>query len=207
MDQLARGRFGSDLAGHLGPSLMRQPAIVRIRQLPLRVIIPANELTEDTLSKAWALAFSKALFTALAYPTGAGPFEIYRAESVASFVASAIRELLEGTAATKWQYAEFEQIFRLGSTQAALALLCKWPWESVAILIELAQARVLERLLARFDELALERLFTVLGRPEDAEPPPLAIADLIAAAKLVLRHAPERLPALRTSWLCSAAVR
>jgi len=198
VDLFARGRFGKDLAGHLGPSLSRQPAIVRIRLLPLRVIIPASELNEDSLSSAWTQAFSKALFTALAYPTGAGPFEVFRADSVASFVASAIRDLLEGTASTQWQYAEFEHIFRLGSTPAALELLSQWPWESVAILTELAKGRVLERLLARFDELALERLFTVLARPEHAEPPPLSIADLMAAAKLVLRHAPEKFSALRT---------
>ncbi len=74
VDRLARGRFARNLGEHLGPSLARHPAIVRIRRLPLRVIIPASELNEDALSLAWQQAFAKALFTALACPTGAGPY-------------------------------------------------------------------------------------------------------------------------------------
>ncbi len=198
VDHLARGRFAADLAGHLGPSLSRQPAIVRIRLLPLRVIIPAGELSEDTLSRAWTQAFSKALFTALAYPAGRGPFEVFRAGSVANFVASAIRDLLEGTARSQWQYAEFEEMFRLGATPAALALLCAWPQQTLGILLELARAGVLGRVLARFDELAMERLFAVLARPVDADPSALSIEDLIAAANLALRHAPEKFVSLRT---------
>jgi hypothetical protein len=198
VDRLARGRFPRDLGEHLGPSLARQPAIVRIRRLPMRVIIPASEFNENALSLKWRQAFAKALFTALAYPTGAGPFEVFRAESVASFVASAIQDLLNGIAVTKWQYAEFEEIFRLGSTQAALALICEWPRHSLAVLLEFAQRAVLDRVLARFDDLAMERLFALLARPPDAETEPLSVAGLIAAAKLALGHLPEKTIALRS---------
>jgi hypothetical protein len=198
VDRLARGRFPRDLGEHLGPSLARQPAIVRIRRLSLRVIIPASEFNEDALSLQWRQAFGKALFTALAYPTGAGPFEVFRAESVASFVASAIQDLLNGTAVTQWQYAEFAEIFRLGNTQAALALICEWPRQSLAVVLELAQRAVLDRVLARFDDLAMERLFALLARPRDAETEPLSVADLIAAAKLALGHLPEKAIALRS---------
>jgi hypothetical protein len=198
VDGLARGRFARDLGEYLGPSLARQPAIVRIRQLPLRVLIPARELNQDALSLRWRQAFGKALFTALAYPTGVGPFEVFRAESVASFVASAIRSLLDGTAANAWQYAEFEPFFRKGSTPGALALICEWPRQSMAVLLDLAQRGVLDRLLARFDDLALERLFALLARPPDSETEPLWIADLIAAAKLALARLPEKTVALRS---------
>lgn len=197
VDRLAHQRLAADLNAHLGPSLSRQPAIVRIRYLPVRVIIPGPELNEDSLSKAWTQAFSKALFTALAYPTGMGPVEVFRADSVAAFVAGAIRDLLQGTARGKWQYAEFEQIFRSGNSQAAFALLCRWPRLTVSILIELAQSNTLDALLAHFDDLALEQIFTVLAQAQDAEPPSLSIADVLTVARLTLAQLPEKFYSLR----------
>ena len=221
VDQVARARLSPAISGeHLGPSLSRQPGIVRIRRLALRVVIPASELNEDSLSRAWMQAFSKALFTALAYPSGgAGPFEIFRAESMASFIASAIQDLMDGTAPTKWRYCpEFEEIFRQGGTQAALELLCLWPDHTLAILLELAQRGLLDRLLARFDELAMEHLFVVLASPGDHSPKTrsiddlsatilsvddllattLSIDDLLATATAVLAHPPEKIAALRS---------
>jgi hypothetical protein len=198
VDALARGRFAHDLGDHLGPSLSRQPDIVRIRRLSLRVNIPAADLTEDALSLAWRQAFAKALFTALAYPSGVGPYEVFRAESPASFIASVILDLMDGTASTKWQYAEFEEILRQGSAQAAIALICNWPRLSMAILLELARRSVLDRLLARFDELSMETLFVVLAPPTDHKAEPLSVADLILTAKLVLAHLPEKAIALRS---------
>jgi hypothetical protein len=198
VDQLARGRFARDLGAHLGPSLAHQPAIIRIRRLPMRVIVPASELNEDALSLRWRQEFGKALFTALAYPAGAGPLEVFRADSIAGFAASAIRDLLNGTAPDKWQYAEFESFFRRGSTQAALALICEWPRQSLAVLLHLAEKRVLSQLLARFEDGALERVFAVLAPSTEAETKTLSLADLIAVAKLVLEHVPDKVLALRS---------
>lgn len=198
VDELAHGRFARDLGDHLGPSLSRQPAIVRIRRLSLRVIVPAPELNEDSLSRAWAAAFSKALFTALAYPSGTGPVEVFRADSLALYLAGAIRDLLHGVATTRWYYDEFNEIFRQGGTEAALTLLCRWNNETIAILSELARAGELDRLLARFDDLAMERIFRALGSPHDADPPSLSIAELIAAAKMAAAIPPEKAAHLRS---------
>jgi hypothetical protein len=195
VDRLARGRFAHDLGGHLGPSLARQPAIIRIRRLALRVIIPVSELNEDALSLKWRQEFGKALFTALAYPPATGPFEVFRAESVASFIASAIHDLLDGTAPTQWQYAEFESFFRQGSVQGALSLICEWPHQTLAVLMELSRRRVLDRVLARFDDLAVERLFALLA-PAATEP--LTIADVVKAARLVLAQLPDKANAIRS---------
>lgn len=197
VDRVARGRFASDLAGHLGPSLFRQPAIVRIRRLSLRVVIPASELNEDSLSRTWTQSFSRALFTALAYPSDAGPIEIFRAESLAAFLAGAIRAALDGVALDQWQYAEFAEIFRLNSTPAALRLLCDWPWEALAILLELARSGTLDRLLPRFDDLALEQIFLVLASAA-TEPARLSPADLSSVARLALTHPPGKTSALPT---------
>lgn len=198
VDQFARGRLALDLAGHLGPSLSRLPAIVRIRHLPIRVIVPPSDLNEGSLSKAWTAAFSRALFTALAYPTGAGPVEVFRADSVERFLAEVIRDLLDGTAAGKWQYAEFQELFRSGVNAASISLLTNWPHVTFPILMELDQLGALDKLLPRLEDLAFERLFVTLAAPADLSPPPLLLADLIAVAKLILRHPPQKAASLRT---------
>jgi len=198
VDELVRGRFPKDLGDHLGPSLARQPAIVRVRRLTLRVVLPAPELNEESLSRAWVQAFSKALFTALAYPTGAGPIEIFRADSLAGFLAGAIRDLLLGVADSQWYYAEFKKVFELGSTQASLTLLCEWPQETLGILFELSRAGVLDQLLGRFDDPALETVFRTLAAPVDAHPEALSFADLITAARLLLSNPPGKVTLIGT---------
>jgi hypothetical protein len=198
VDRLARGCFAHDLSEHLGPSLARQHAIIRIRRLPMRVIVPASEWNEDALSLRWRQEFGKALFTALAYPADTGPLEVFRADSIAGFVASAIRDLLDGTAPNKWQYAEFESFFRLGSTQAALALICEWPQQSLAVLLHLSVQNALSRLLTRFDDGAMEHVISTLVPSTETEIKTLSLADLITVAKLALEHLPDRALVLRS---------
>ena len=198
VDRLARGRLASDLGSHLGPSLSRQPAIVRIRRLALRVVVPGSEFNEESLSRAWTQAFSHALFTALAYPSGAGPVEVFRADSLAAFLAATIRDALDGVALDQWQYAEFADILRLGRTPAALRLLCDWPQETLAVLVELVRTATLDRLLARFDDLALEQIFSTLAPHGTAELKPVSVADLFTVARLVLAHVPTKISALPT---------
>lgn len=197
VERLARGRFAADLGAHLGHSLSRQAAVVRIKELRVRVIIPASELNEASLSRAWTEAFSRALFTTLAYPAGIGPFDVFRAESVVVFVAGAIRDLLNDTAVGNWRYAEFEEMFRSGVSAATTALLTGWPQLTLPILFELERFGVLEKMLARLDDLTLERLFVTLALPADSPPAPLTIADLIATAKLVLQGPPAKFSTLR----------
>lgn len=197
VDRLARGRFARDLDAHLGPSLSRQAAVIRIKQLRIRVIIPASELNEASLSRAWTEAFGRALFTALAYPAGTGPFEIFRAESVAVFVAGAIRDLLNDNAVGNWRYAEFEEVFRAGVSTATTTLLTGWPQLTLPMLFELEHVGTLEKLLARLDDLTLEHLFVTLALPGDSDPAPVTIADLIAMSKLVLRRPPPKLSIVR----------
>src|SRR5262245_9819475 len=155
VDRFARERLSAELGDHLGPSLARQPAIVRIRYLAVRLRIPAAELNEETLARAWTEAFTRALFTALACPSGVGPFEVFRAESVAAFVASAISDLLRGTTGGHWEYAEFAELFRLGTVEGALALLCEPQNETLSILLALEGMGALDILLLRLDDMAL----------------------------------------------------
>jgi hypothetical protein len=209
VDQFARGRFAADLAAHLGPSLSRQPGVVRIRNLPIRITVAPDDLHEASLSMAWVTAFGRALFAALAYPSGAGPFEIFRAESIPAFVATAIRDLLDGTASGKWQYAEFHELFLSGVSEASVTLLTRWPQLTLSILVELQHSGALDKLLPRLDDLALERLFALLANEGTFASPSLAsatstsstalsLADLVVIGELVLRCPPQRFATLRS---------
>ncbi len=209
VDQLARGRFASDLAGHLGPSLSRQPAIVRIRRLPMRIVIPASELNEDALSKAWTQAFGKALFTALAMPSGVGSVQVYRADSLAAFIAEAIHDLCDGVTLS-WHHAEFEPLLGRGRMEDVVTLLCQWPGQTLEILQELAKAKVLDRVLGQLDELKLETVVGALSRSESSPSKTLSVADLVAAAQLAMSHPPATLAELRSRVMrceCSRSIR
>jgi hypothetical protein len=201
VDQFARGAFAAELGSHLGPSLSRQSGVVRIRHLPIHITIAPSDLNEASLSKAWTAAFGRALFAALSYPSGAGPYEVFRAESVPAFVAGAIRDLLEGTAAGKWQYSEFDEVFLSGASEASVALLTRWPELTLSILLELQHSGALDKLLPRLDDIALERIFARLEPAVGAAPIPLSLADLVMWGELVLHHPPQRLASLRSRAL------
>lgn len=196
VDQFARGPMARDLAVHLGPSLSSVPGVVRIRRLPIHITVAPSDLNEASLSRVWTAAFSRALFAALAYPLGAGPCEVFRAESVPAFVAGAIRDLLGGIAGGKWQYKEFHELFRSGASEASLALLLRWPELTLSILLELQSSGALDKLLPRLDDLALERVFAILAPTSDAAP--FSLDDLVVCGKFALRHPPQRLVTLRS---------
>src|SRR6266851_3551348 len=162
VDHFARRRLPHDIAYHLGPVLSRQPAIVRIRRLPLAFQISGQELTEDALSRAWVESFGQALLRALAYPAGIGPFEVFRAASVGEFVASAIFDQLRGDRSRRWAYAEFEELLESGGIAGAVALLCRWPRETLAALLWLERHGVVEKLLVQLDEGLLEQIMATL---------------------------------------------
>jgi hypothetical protein len=204
VDHLARHRLPKEIALHLGPSLARQSAIVRIRRLPLSFAIPAAEFEEQALAKAWVQTFGQALFTALAYPSGCGPIEIYRADSLAEFLASVVCDLLEGDTSRHWAYAEFAEILGRSNPEALLALLCQWPGETLRVLIATEKSGQLEKLLGRLDEIALDRLMAVLSEAEGAahqsgaNQEGSAIPMLLAAADYVSQDLPRSLRELKS---------
>src|SRR5262245_14358403 len=90
-DRVARQRLATELTQFVGPALSRQPRVVRIRRLSVKLEIAAEEFSEETLAAAWARAITRALFEALAYPSGSGPVQIVRADSPAAFRAAFLR--------------------------------------------------------------------------------------------------------------------
>ena len=101
-DRLARERFAAELSQRLGPSL-GNVGVVRIRRLQIRLRMNAGRVNEEALMQSWLAAFSRELFSALAYPSGAGPMGILRYDSAAAYHAAFLRDLVRGEAAG-WQY-------------------------------------------------------------------------------------------------------
>jgi hypothetical protein len=160
VDRVARERLASELDAHLGPSLDVQPEVVRIHRLQVRVVVPPGPLDENVIASAWAGAFGRALFQVLAYPDGQGQTEVIRAATWNEFIAALLRDIADGVAGDRWQYAEFAEFLRLPAADAMLTILrAEPPADRLRIFFELEKAGVLDRVLARWDELNLARLF------------------------------------------------
>jgi hypothetical protein len=189
VDRVARERFAAELAQYLGPSLSASGQVVRIRNLSVRVRIPAEELGETALLRVWLDAFGRALFEALAYPAGTGPVETVRAANRAQFLAMFLRDIAAG-GGQRWQYAEFQQFLSGSPAAAILAILHGEPAETLATLAELHAAGALELVLARLDDLALEQLFVAIANQQGVDSTPLSVAHLAAVAKWALASPP-----------------
>jgi hypothetical protein len=206
VDGLARGRLAGDLGARLGPSLDRIGGVVRIRRLPLRVIIRGADLDEAKISERWVGAFVQALFQALACPSGEGPYEVARYASRAEELAALVRDALAGVAARAWQYASFRTSGVVDDPGRVFAL-CESAAELRELLLALGRmavtpsampvsssgnSSVLDELLLRFDDIALEALFARIARVVHSSPTAtttLTIEDVIAVLALAQRLA------------------
>jgi hypothetical protein len=183
VQRVARERFAVECARQLSRPWPVQAKVARIRRLRVRVTIPAAQASPDTLAAAWTAAFIRELFAALSHPDGV---EIVHFESRAAYLASAIRDLLNGVAAQRWAYQEFERLFNLSTAGAAFALFDRESSEIVPTLLILENWGFLDRLLAVWDAVTLERLFLAIESTSGVEDERLSVEDLITAARLLL---------------------
>jgi hypothetical protein len=167
--EVAQRQWARALTELVGPALARQPRVVRIRRLNVRLALGAGELNAEAIAQAWAQALLRSLLEALQYPSGFHQVQIIRAENRAAFRAAFLRDLLGGTASGRWDYAEFAELLRLPITEAVLALLLDSPADLVRVLTSLDGGSCLEPLLARLDDLAAERLFTLIAQVLEME--------------------------------------
>ncbi len=72
MDEVARGPLAWELNAQLGASLDRLPAVIRLKDLRVKLRISSRNLNAAGLANAWARAFTLAIHRALAYPPGDG---------------------------------------------------------------------------------------------------------------------------------------
>jgi hypothetical protein len=189
IDEVARHRFAAVCTSRL--PRRADSEIVRIRRLEVQVKIALREFKPDALTTIWVATFIRELFSALAHPSGTGPFEILRFESRPDFLAAAIRDLVTGVTAGHWEYEEFASLFKLPTGEAILALLEEASSEMVRTLLILEGRDLLENLLDFWNQAALDRLFLridSLGGVSGPSDENLAIEHLIATASLLLSN-------------------
>lgn len=178
VEDVARGPLASELKAQLGPSLDRLPAVVRLKQLRVRLEIPARNLNTMTLADAWARALTLALHRALASPAGDGATDSRRYQSDAAYQASLLHHIATKGVAPSWEFPELEDWHGCSPAEAALRTLLRNPRMTIEILEHLDRQGWLELLLASWDELSLERLMQALAS-DDLRIAALSIEDLV----------------------------
>jgi hypothetical protein len=175
--RIAQEQFSHACSQQLAARWPRE-GVCRIRRLPVRLTVSLEDLNETRLPHLWAVAFVQAMSDALARSSGHGEVEVARAESRAAWLATVITSLLGGDAGQRWEYQEFRNFFELGTVEAVLAILGAEPAQIVPTLLVLQKRGVLDRLLAIFDEAALDKLFFAMGRASGVTETRLSLDDL-----------------------------
>jgi hypothetical protein len=179
VDNTARELFARELSERLGPSLDRQAAVIRIGRLRVKLQVSSRGLTPQALAAAWARAFARSLFAALAYPDGDGAVSLRRHGSNAAYAAASIEYMVANGTAPTWQFPEIAR-WAGGPTGAAIStrLLNSDDASPGEILIELAKRKSLAAALAHLDELGLERIVRQVS--EESPSGQFGLNDLIA---------------------------
>ncbi len=190
-DAVAREQLPRELGAFLGPSLSRDPSVVRIRRLRVRILVRGRSLDRQRLMEAWVRAIGRQLFTALAYPHG-GHFEIERAPSRAHFRARLMRDLLSGAVPGKWIYAGQEALFGLPRAEAVMMLLRESPAEMTEVLEALFTEGSLEPALAILNDVSLEEIFRTIATAGNFPLDSPRIEWLAEAVRVLRQIAPSR---------------
>lgn len=192
VDRVAHEQFPSECARRLQPRWPGHGGVCRIRRLPVRLTVSLADLNDTRLPQLWAAAFARAMTEALARPAGSGPVEVVRAENRVEWLAKFIHDLLNGNASGRWEYQEFQEYFELSIRDAVLAVLNQQPSEIVSVLVALEARGALDRLLALFDEIALEQLFVASARAMGVDRTGLSITDMLTVGRLALAQCGPR---------------
>jgi hypothetical protein len=182
VDDVAQGPLASELNAHLGPSLDRLPAVVRLRNLRVRLKIPSRRLSTASLAEAWARAFALALHHALAYPESEGTYALRRYPSRAAYKAAMLYHIATRGLTPSWQFYELDAHNGNSPAEAALWLLLEEPEILVETLAEMASKDWLDPLLVLWDEPSLERVIQAIGIAEN-RPTDLSLEEIIELAK------------------------
>jgi hypothetical protein len=187
VDRFAQNRFAGDLADHLGPSLDRQPWLVRVRRLSVRVEIRAAEVKDELLSRVWVAAFSRALFESLACPDGNGTVEVRRYRTHIEYLSFLVSELSKEGASPSWEYADAVRDYQSCSGLVS-ALLAREPSIIEPLLLHLHSERSLDPLLAQLDEVRLEEMVRALTLSGTSNPSAVKLLITVAEACSAEKH-------------------
>lgn len=183
IDRISPGELSAECRRQLKGRWSGQTGVARIRQLRIRLKIPAKPLPADALVKAWTSAFLSELYAAFAHLHNV---EIAQFQNRSEYLATAIRDLLNGVAGQRWAYEEFRHLFDANPAEAVQSLFRNEPTEAVGVLLILEDWGWLDRLLAVCNETDLEQLFAVVkGRASAAR---LSFQDLVRVAQLALEY-------------------
>jgi hypothetical protein len=188
IDDVAHEWFSVECARQLNRSWPAQLGVVRIRKLPVQVTLTPLQLKPDALATAWVAAFKRALFAALAYPSGVGPFETICFETRAEYLATLIRDVMAGVAADRWEYEEFGTILNLGTLEAVLVVLDQERSEIIATFLILAEWRSLDRFLDLAGDAGVQRLFRMVTSEAGTDDDELSMEHLIVVGRLLGAH-------------------
>jgi hypothetical protein len=167
VEEVTRGPLESELNSQLGPSLDRLPAVVRMKELQVKVRVPARELSGRKLAAAWAREFSLALHKALVRPENSGS-DTRRHASLAQYNASLIQHLLlEGSSPT-WEFPELETRAGKGAAESSFEFFAQQPTAIDETLAELSRRGWLEPLLGLWDELRMEQIMQLVAAESGA---------------------------------------
>ncbi len=181
-EDAARGTLARELGTHLGPSLDRLPPIVRLRELRVRLKIPARNLNAFALTSAWAKAFTQALHQALAHPPGDTAISSRRYESVVAYRVAMLDQIVSQGVTPTWEFPELSLWKGRKPWEAALEVLFREPHLTVEVLQQLEREGSLESVLNVLDDPALERLMQVIAGGEE-QLPVLTLGGLIELGK------------------------
>jgi hypothetical protein len=163
VEHLVRRDLPASLGAHLGPSLDRGSHTTVVRRLNVRVRLNQRDWTHGNLLTALCKAFSEALFQALALPAPLGSPDRAEFSSQILWKAEMIAWVENGTPADAWRFDLPANALGMDRGSAAILLLLEDPATLAELLCLLATKGTLTRLLARWDAVALERIFAALA--------------------------------------------
>jgi hypothetical protein len=187
IDRIVRTEFVDSCARELASVFHGHTGVVRIRRLSVKLAFARRQLGEAAFGRQWAATFAASLKRALALPDGAGPLELRRFESRADWLAAAVAAVLQGDAATRWEFAELTWLASVSLAEAVNRILDLDFGNSATILLRLHARGRLDALLISIDEAALAQLMQRLDA-ELVAAAPLSADNLIEIAGRIVQH-------------------
>lgn len=181
-------------------------AVIRIREISLRLATDADAVRGGALPGQWARVLAEAVREAIESSPGAVRFD-----SPLDYLAAFLRDLSDGRAWGRWYWDELRPLRSIRPGAAAATLLSARPGWIEPVLGRLEAGGGAERLIARLAEEDVRRVWAALALPEapalpDSGAPAWAAVEAVWP-RLVLERAPHADARARDSlraWLALA---
>lgn len=132
------------LKDHLHSPPAEETAVYRIRHIQLDLWLDSAGMTDSEMAQHWGRLLLHAIIQVLLY---GGSDEVVRYNDHAHYLAAFLGDLLDGSAWSRWMYAEFSPLRGLPVGAVAAQLLAPRPELLVPVAEHLHRSQLLERLL------------------------------------------------------------